>query len=495
MPGAAMGSGALLKRICRLLEAPTPAPGRGRVLSGTALCAAAIAVFAACELDRVERPAPGQPTMNELMHRRVDSARLREAQIGASIERARAVTPAEARRLLETLKANPQDADTFWTLVRHYEHKANVKDLDALGLWYIEHQPGGKLWFGRITARLDGANYNRGKALWLAHLKRSSAAPETYQRAAVFLAGRDNPLAEEVLLAGQKAYPNDARWPSALGALYTQVLVGPWKPRTEFKDPPSPSAQEAPSPFAQSVRARLANSTDPLVLALTARNLFATGMRVGPPGRGAGVDAIDLARKYVDRALSIKPDSEIARTTKFHVEQAELAPRVMQLARMSPAEAANASDSDRLQWTLIQMRIIWGEQKPDDAAARARELLELAERNRKDPLYGDAIFDGNVLLGKAALRHGDKKAAARYLLAAAGTPGSDRLRSIWFEMNLPRALVDWGERRAVAEFLEIMAPKTARSKEFRAWAAEIRKGINPDLIPTFSAQGCSRDPC
>ena len=80
-------------------------------------------------------------------------------------------------------------------------------------------------------------------------------------------------------------------------------------------------------------------------------------------------------------------------------------------------------------------------------------------------------------------------------VATAGTPGSERLRRGQFEMNLPRALVDWGERRTVAEFLEWMAPKTVRSKPFQDWAAELRKGINPDLLPTFSFPGCSQGPC
>jgi hypothetical protein len=141
------------------------------------------------------------------------------------------------------------------------------------------------------------------------------------------------------------------------------------------------------------------------------------------------------------------------------------------------------------------MRKAWIQQRPDEAAAKAGELLDLAARNRNDARYGDAVFEANVVYGKVALRRGDRKAAARYLLIAAGTPGSERIRYGEFEMNLPRALVDWGERNAVAQFLERMAPKTVRSKQFQGWAAEIRKGINPDLIPTFSAQGCSQDPC
>lgn len=74
---------------------------------------------------------------------------------------------------------------------------------------------------------------------------------------------------------------------------------------------------------------------------------------------------------------------------------------------------------------------------------------------------------------KYALRRDNRKAAARDLLTAAATPRSERIRRGEFEMNLPRALADWGERRAVAEFFERMAPKTVRAKQFQDWATQI----------------------
>src|SRR5256885_4554497 len=49
-----------------------------------------------------------------------------------------ALTPDEAQSVLAKIKENPEDADRYWTLVRHYEYKGNVRDLDALRLWYIE---------------------------------------------------------------------------------------------------------------------------------------------------------------------------------------------------------------------------------------------------------------------------------------------------------------------------------------------------------------------
>jgi hypothetical protein len=61
-------------------------------------------------------------------------------------------------------------------------------------------------------------------------------------------------------------------------------------------------------------------------------------------------------------------------------------------------------------------------------------------------------------------------------------------------MNLPRAIVDSGEREAVAQFLERMSGKTIRADQFKEWAGQIRKGINPDLH-RMSYPGCSHDPC
>ena len=144
---------------------------------------------------------------------------------------------------------------------------------------------------------------------------------------------------------------------------------------------------------------------------------------------------------------------------------------------------------------LYQIREPWTTPKSVDALAKARQLLTLAARHQDSPLYGDAQYEANIALGKLALRRGDRRAAVRNLMAAAATPGSDRIRYSEFEMNLPRALIDRGERRAVAEFFERMAPKTFNSKRFQDWAAQIRAGINPETIPTFSYPGCEHDPC
>jgi len=60
-------------------------------------------------------------------------------------------------------------------------------------------------------------------------------------------------------------------------------------------------------------------------------------------------------------------------------------------------------------------------------------------------------------------------------------------------MELPRALVDWGERDAVADFLERIATYNTRKEQFTEWARLIREGRNPDLIPLHT--GCPKEPC
>jgi hypothetical protein len=360
-------------------------------------------------------------------------------------------------------------------LIRHYELQGNGKDLDAMCLWLIDHRPEGKLWPGNIDPRMDRPGYDKGKALWLALTKRPGASPEVYQRAAFFLKGDDLPLAESILRTGQKAYPDDKRWPSSLGRLYARVLI------------------ESNETLAQKARAELEVSTDAAVLAHTAWNLLIFGRQAKPGGKTEATSA--LAHRYVNLALSIQPDSDQAKRVKARLLELDRLGRVHRLQNLPAADLSALGDSDRMMLLLSRMRSAWVQAKLDESAAQARELLDFAARHSTDPLYGTAFFEAHITLGKWALRHGDSRTAVRDLMAAADSPGSDTIRSGEFEMNLPRALIDRGERRAVAEFYERMATKTTRAKQFQDWAAAIRQGINPDLIPTFSTAGCTNDPC
>ena len=58
--------------------------------------------------------------------------------------------------------------------------------------------------------------------------------------------------------------------------------------------------------------------------------------------------------------------------------------------------------------------------------AYSKQLLEMARHYPNEWNYGNAIFSGNLVLGRVASREEDVAQAGEYLLAAAGTRVPDR---------------------------------------------------------------------
>src|SRR3954453_18550656 len=78
------------------------------------------------------------------------------------------------------------------------------------------------------------------------------------------------------------------------------------------------------------------------------------------------------------------------------------------------------------------------------AEGYANEALEAARRG----VFwwtGDAIHQGNIVLGRLALRRNDVEEAKRRLVAAGRTPGSSTLASVGPSMQLAKDLLDRGE--------------------------------------------------
>jgi hypothetical protein len=125
-------------------------------------------------------------------------------------------------------------------------------------------------------------------------------------------------------------------------------------------------------------------------------------------------------------------------------------------------------------------------------AAYAAGSLEKAARYANDALEaathgvfwwtGDAIHQGNIVLGRLALRRGDLEAAKRYLLSAAKTPGSPTLESLGPNMGLAKDLLEKGESGTVLQYLNDCGSfwKGSRGK-LAEWTALIRAGLKPDF--------------
>jgi len=483
--GAAMHRSALSARIHRILQGGTPPPpSRRRAAIAAILCGLTIAVFAACKLEpghagwAAQKPAPGQPSMNDLMHTRADQNAKEQAQNTRLLQEARELTPQQANALVARLRANPEDAPLYFEVTRYYQFKGDTGGLDALTLWYIQHEPGGKMPPWTINPDWDRAAYERGKQLWLANLKDPRAGAEIYRRAARYFAELNNrhqppdaPEAERILLEGQSRYPAE-NWAAPLGELYAAVIAG------------DPNA-----PYARDLQAKLAASNDPQLLAETAQWMVRRTLPLG------GFDAHATASSYVDRALSIDPDNRAAHLVHLWIDEQ----RTFQQMRATDQEHWPAADHLRFlrrqveyaQWagqtdqaTPRDLRVKYEELRIEGNEETARELLAAAARNPKDPDYGNAVFFANMALCNASLHRGDKRAAARYLLAASEAPPTERLRYGSIDLSVARHLVDWGERDAVAQFLERCSKYNLdRGKDMAEWAAEIRKGVNPDLLP------------
>src|SRR5262245_31298413 len=67
---------------------------------------------------------------------------------------------------------------------------------------------------------------------------------------------------------------------------------------------------------------------------------------------------------------------------------------------------------------------------------------------------GDAIHQGNIVLGRLALRANELEEARRRLVAAGKTPGSSSLNSTGPSMQLAKDLLDRGAADTVLQYLE-----------------------------------------
>ncbi len=121
-------------------------------------------------------------------------------------------------------------------------------------------------------------------------------------------------------------------------------------------------------------------------------------------------------------------------------------------------------------------------QKNEQAETYARELLELAQSLERDWNYGNAIHDGNMVLGRLALVHGDKEEAKRRLLEAGKTPGSPQLNSFGPNMSLARELLVAGEREVVIEYFRQCLEFWEHGRErLKDWIALVEGGRLPDF--------------
>ena len=315
--------------------------------------------------------------------------------------------------------------------------------------------------------------------------------------AAGFFETSDKALAEELLLRAQALDPKGP-WSARLGKYYAAVLAG------RYVYAPGQALQcvvaaEPHGPYADSIRKKLAESKDDIILTSAALDLLRTPRRWGSSDEPGA-----MARPWLERALLLNPGLLEAQMELVDIRYRERLGRAYRrLGNVAPISQyqAVAALPDNERFELLGNFAVSTYREGEGAAqydnlkhivrsARQRskryaeDLLNLAPRFREHPDYGAAIYKANMVLASLAFRDGDRQAAVRYMQKAAKAPASEELRysrsiASW---GLLKELLNAGERESVIEFLEKMARmNVARRDYLRDSAAAIRGG----QMPTF----------
>ena len=120
--------------------------------------------------------------------------------------------------------------------------------------------------------------------------------------------------------------------------------------------------------------------------------------------------------------------------------------------------------------------------KIEDARKYATELLALAPNFQGNWNYGNAIQDGNLVLGRIAVREGRMEEAKKYLLEAGKSPGSPQMDSFGPNVSLAKDLLEKGERDTVLQYFELCRKFwTMDDGKLDEWSKAVKAGEVPDF--------------
>src|SRR5579862_4036438 len=118
----------------------------------------------------------------------------------------------------------------------------------------------------------------------------------------------------------------------------------------------------------------------------------------------------------------------------------------------------------------------------DEARKSANELLSLAPRFINANAYGLAIHDGNMVLGRLALKEGHIDESRHYLLEAGKSPGSPTLDTFGPNMSLARDLLENGQSDVVLQYLELCRKFWQNDYgKLNEWEMDIKAGKTPSF--------------
>jgi len=175
-------------------------------------------------------------------------------------------------------------------------------------------------------------------------------------------------------------------------------------------------------------------------------------------------------------SVASKPGLPIGRSApSAQTEPTELEKTLLQLAQATTPEHRFYVLNDAAKESFAAGQI-------DDARRYATEELQLAQQFPTNWNYGNAIHDGNMVLGRIAVKTGDLTAARDYLLKAGQTKGSPQLDSFGPNMSLAKDLLEKGDRETVLQYFDLCRQFwTSESNQLNEWSMEVSAGKTPDF--------------
>jgi hypothetical protein len=141
------------------------------------------------------------------------------------------------------------------------------------------------------------------------------------------------------------------------------------------------------------------------------------------------------------------------RRIKLSSGQIRPAAPAMALSQLETALGNTSEEVARLRFLVLCAATALDCHEVEKANVYALEALSIANRADVRWLAGDAIHEGNLVLGRLALMAGDRQGARRHLAEAAKTPGSPHLKTAGPNMVLAEQLLEQGERQVVIDYL------------------------------------------
>lgn len=424
----------------------------------------------------------------------------------------RSLSQTEVAALEQALTEDQQNDPVLRAqLLGYYYHKA-ITDIGKSAtiqarrrhiLWIIENQPGSELASlgeaGLVPsghALADKEGYERAKALWLKQAEIHKNEPKVLLNAASFLQLHDKPLAENLLKTGETLNPQDSSWKARRGYLYALAILGIDGLNTNGI-PISVNRAEQNGNFAHKARKEVETSANAVLIGTTGAIIAQYGIMVRAMHLSAS-DYSELGEQLLLKAQSLEPgnaswsqmlgemynlksiaartDEDKAKWTRKSLEQME-----------KEGIAQTADPEARMSKLGSMSKIAFEAGEYQKADKYARDLLAIAEPHPKDPRYGQAWHDGNMVLGRLALKRGDATAAKAYLLKAGHTPGGGTLSSFGPNMSLAKELLAQGEKSTVLEYLRLCKkfwtyPRNPLDK----WIQAIEAGQQPDFAQNLA---------